>query len=176
MANFDSPEDYDEVVAINKHELDRELEVQAAFTFTISEHKSAAALRVSQTKDYLAVIEAQLRARIRRNWGGREGPKQTEADILAAVQEHHDRLIAWDDYQKARHMLERWEGLFETWKQRGFALRGLGDLYEANYYTIDDAGGGRAKEDKDWQRARIALKQARGSREPLARRKRAVTD
>lgn len=175
MADFDSPEDYDAVVAINKHDLDRELELQAAFTYLISEHRSAAALRVSQTKDQLSVTEAQLRARIRRSGGGREGPKQTEADILAAVQEHRDRLIAWDDYQNARHMLDRWEGLFETWKQRGFALSKLGELFQANYYTVDSAGG-RTTEDKDWQRGRIALKQARSSREPLARRKRAVID
>lgn len=134
-------EEVGRLVPINKHNLDEELATQAEVMFRIAEAKAKAASRMQDAKDALATEEARLYIGERRS-----GEKMTALEMTSKVQASPRRLKAYDAYQEARHAAEQWDDLFEIWKQRGFALRTLTDLYLGNYYTSDSRTGGSGRE------------------------------
>ena len=131
----DAVDDYRDLIPIKKHQLDQELEVQADLMLRISDAKVRAASRMHAAKDDLSTVEARVYMRIREG-----GVKYTADETSSRVQQDDRRYAAWKEFQAARQDYDRWEGLFEAWKQRGFALKVLADLFLGSYYTTISVG------------------------------------
>lgn len=117
---------------INKHALDDELEVQAETLYHIVEEQSKANGQLARAKNHLESVEAGLFQDF-----SDQTPKPTKDLILAQVQDSADRAKAFDLFLEAKEVADRWNGLFEAWRARGFALRELCGLHLANYYSSD---------------------------------------
>lgn len=166
-------DDYRRLLPINKHNLDQELEVQGEMLYHISEGRTIANSQMLEAKNSLARIEAGISSEARSR-----ASKITVGELDGIVQMNRDRQASWEAYQEARAIFEQWDGLYESWKQRGFALKTLADLYIGNYFVIDSAGGGRSRvAEKDHDNNRRAIATARSNQqEPSARRRRPIID
>ena len=149
-------DDYYPLIPINKHDIDRELEVQAELLLRISESKTRAASRMHEAKDELATAESRVYMKIRES-----GVKYTADETKNKVQQDSKRYEAWKEYQAARHEYDRWEGLFESWKQRGFAINKLGDLFLGGYFTTASITGDKQQRNAEHQHNRQAIAKAR---------------
>lgn len=139
---------YQRLLPINKHDLDRELEVQAEMMYHISEAKVRAASEMHQAKDHLDTVEAKVYLKIRDTFS-----KPVVKEIDSLIQRDPERQQAWREYQAAREQLERWEGMLESWKARGFAISKAADLFLGNYFVIGSAGNSRRDEYEESRRA-----------------------
>lgn len=117
------------MLAINRHNLDAELEVQADVMERISAEMVKANTAHRQTKDDLARIEGELSSDLK-------GEKTNAEERAARIKRNPARQTAWRELQEAQAMAEQWQGLYDSWKQRGYSIKTLSDLYAANYFTV----------------------------------------
>ena len=144
-------DDYDKYAAklrVNKHRLDDELEEQPDIMGRISNKVAALSYAVNQSKDDLARTEARLGEHYRET-----DAKITVAGVDAKVRRDPDRAAAWQVYQNELQEFGRWKGLLAAWKQRGYSMKTLSDLYAANYFSVDSH---RAPDSYDNDRGQIA--------------------
>lgn len=121
------------MLRIDKHELDRELEMQGEVLHHITEALASAKTRTLRAKDDLERTEANVVV------SNKDGRKVSVAELKGIALNDSTRKTRFSEFVEARHEQEVWEGLFEAWKERGFALRKLVDLRLANYYTSDSS-------------------------------------
>lgn len=134
---------YDEIrdmLPTNKHRLDDELEVYAQVLEQITSVVAHRNLRMIREKDALARAEA----RIADDYSA-SGEKMTVDVRAGRVIRDPERLKAFDRYQDARDDYERWQGLQEAWRSKGFNMRDLGALYANQYFAVNSAGGDRPR-------------------------------
>lgn len=167
---LDDIKTYQKMLAIQKHRLDDELEMQGEILHRISEQVVKAKSRALAAKDELDRIEGKIYSESKE-----DSPKATVPELQGLTLRDPERITVWNKYQLARHEQEDWEGLHEAWRSRGFALRALVDLRLANYYTSDSGGG------EDYTSSREALNAARKTaaehkQEPAAPRRRTLMD
>jgi hypothetical protein len=129
---------YRNMLRINKHRLDDELEVQSQVLDDISSKLTVLNSRTLEANDQLKLVEARLFRELKD-----DNEKMTDKNADALVKQDPDRKRAWQAAQAARAEHEDWSGLYDAWKARGFALRELCGLYVAQYFTIDSFTGGR---------------------------------
>lgn len=120
------------MLKINKHKLDDELEVQAHVHFQISEKLSGAIGRQQRLESEMEEYDAKLLLSMRKS-----DVKRTVAELQAEILTSGDHQSWLDDLHIARHEVAEWQGMYEAWKQRGFALKSLADLAMSNYYNVD---------------------------------------
>lgn len=130
MSNF-TYEQLRAMLPVHKHRLDDELEIHAQIQELISYEVTTKNSRAIQFKDDLVKVEARLAEDYRE-----EDPKITINGISNKVARASERIRAWEKYQDARSEHERWSGLLEAWKQKGYAIRNLGDLYASQYFVM----------------------------------------
>lgn len=139
--------DYRNMLRINRHRLDDELEIQAEVMDRISQEVNKLNSQMLSAKEELLRVEARLMTEI-----AEDAPsKMTVAQIEAAVRRHKDRRDAWIKYDTARYSFDEWEALRDAWKQRGFSIKTLADLYTSHYFTISDHQA-RDRSDRDQDR------------------------
>ena len=150
------------MLLINKHRLDDELEVQAEVAGHISEALASANSRMSACKEELDQVAAKVLLELRSG-----GEKLTAGEVTAEVEVDPTRVSKLREYLAAKKEAEQWSGAHDAWKQRGFALKGLGDLYVAQYFVVDSAG-----KDNGYSADRAVLSQSRreSSSRPTRRR------
>lgn len=117
---------------VSRHALDEALETHATLQERIARrvvHENTAA---QAAKDDLARVEARL-LRDEKD----DNPKATDTSANAAVRRHPERITSWERSQRAREQHEEWQALLEAWRQRGYSIKALADLYGNDYYTLD---------------------------------------
>jgi hypothetical protein len=144
---------YRNMLRINRHRLDDELEIQAELMDRISQQVNRLNSRMLEAKEQLLREEARLMEDISEN----ASSKMTVAQLEAAVRRHPDRKSAWSAYDRARYEFDEWEALRDAWKQRGFSIKTLADLYTSHYFTVADY---QANDRKDRDMTRISKHQA----------------
>lgn len=122
--------DYKEKLRVNKHALDDALEDQAVLMAEISEIVADCNWKQHEAKNHLETIEAELLEKYR----DRE-EKVTVAVIAGQVIRDSRRVNAWVHFQERRRECEKWQALQDAWRQRGFAIKTMADLYASNYYS-----------------------------------------
>lgn len=127
-----SLEQYRGMLAIQPHRLDEELEIQAMIQDRIANQRAIANAKQLEAKDILARKESRIADELRE-----DDPKLTVGGVNGKVARDPERLKAWDHYQACRTEFESWDGLYESWKTRGYKIRDLADLWIAQYYTTD---------------------------------------
>jgi len=129
---------YRNMLRVNKHRLDDELEVQSQVMDDISSRLTILNSRTLEANDALKLVEARLFRELKD-----DSEKLTDKAADALVKQDPERKRAWQAAQAARAEHEDWSGLYDAWKARGFALRELCGLYVAQYFTIDSFTSGR---------------------------------
>lgn len=124
-------EEAKKMLRISKHRLDDELEVQSQVQFDIAESMATANARQLALKSDLAKSDAELLIDLRK------GLKKTVTELDAEIQIDSEHIILLRQFQTALKEYELWNGMYESWKARGFALRGLSDLSMSNYFVVD---------------------------------------
>jgi hypothetical protein len=129
---------YRNMLRINKHRLDDELEVQSQVMDDISSQLTVLNSRMLEANDNLKLIEARLFRELKD-----DSEKITDKAADAMVKQDPQRKRAWQQAQAARAEHEDWTGLYDSWKARGYSIRDLCGLFVAQYFTIDSFTGGR---------------------------------
>lgn len=122
-------------LCVNKHRLDDELEIQSQMLHDISEELAEANVKMLGLKESLEVLEAELQQDYRRG-----DTKKTVAEVNAEILLDSSRQDCHRKYLEAKKEYERWLGLYEAWKQRGYTMKTLSELYTANYFSVDSTG------------------------------------
>lgn len=146
---------------IDKHALDQELEEQPMLLFQISEAFVQAAAERDMLKEQLATIDANLDAATRNDYGDK---KYTEAMIKNEVQtdKKHDQAML--KFLKAKERADLLFALKEAFQSRGFMIRDLCSLYNANYFAEASARGTPGTDRATYKAGRERMAQARERR------------
>lgn len=142
-------EQYRNMLYINKHRLDDELEVQGDIMDRISTQVVRRNTAMLEAKDELAKIEGRLAEEYRDD----SSLKLTAPLIELKVKRHPERTRAWEAYQRARAEHEAWAGLLEAWRQKGYSIKTLADLYAAQYFSLSSIQSNQRQRDVDDLRA-----------------------
>lgn len=135
MTDATSIDRYRAMLQIVKHRLDDELEIQPQVMQRIATQVVIHNSRMLQAKEDLAQLEARLLLDYKDS-----DEKITVQMINAKIMRSPARISAWQKYQEARATHEDWVGLLDAWKGKGFALKTLSDLYQAQYFSVDYTG------------------------------------
>jgi len=128
-----SYEQYRAMLPTMKHRLDDELEIYAEIMEQISSQAVLYNSRAIEAKDKLAKAEGLLIEEFKE-----DNPKLTVDQVNSQVRRHPDRAQAWRVSQEARAEYEKWSGLADAWRQKGYAIKNLADLYAAQYFALSD--------------------------------------
>jgi hypothetical protein len=119
------------LLAPNKSRLDDELELQPDMYDRISSVVTTKTSRMLEAKEELARVEGRVLEDIR------EGDAKITVDVAnGRMRRHPERVRAWQAFQDAREALESWQGLLEAWKQKGYSIKTLSELYSAQYFGV----------------------------------------
>ena len=118
---------------VNKHLLDDELEVQSQYQEEISRELAAANTRMLRAKDLLARTEATVISELK------EG-KMSDTHAAGMAKKDQRRREDFDRFQECREEHEQWLGLYDAWQRRGYSLKTLADLFNAQYFSVTSAG------------------------------------
>ena len=108
---------YRNMLRINKHRLDDELEEQAQVMDDLSSRVAILNSRVIEAKDVLSRTEARIFRELKD-----EDDKTTDKAADSAVKRDPERVKAFQAHQAARAEHEEWSGLYEAWKSRRSTL------------------------------------------------------
>jgi len=128
----DDLDTYRRMLRPNKNRLDDELETQADVMDRISDRIAKLVAQNDEAENDLKLVEARLFRSFKD-----EDEKTTDKAAESAVKRHQDRARAFEKATQMGYELRRWQGLYEAWKTRGFAINKLCDLYAAQYFTKD---------------------------------------
>lgn len=140
-------ETYRNMLRVNKHRLDDELEIQAEVMDRIGQQLTLANSRAIEAEDSLKKVEARLFREFKD-----AGEKVTDATAKSESLRHRDRTQAWEAYQLTRATHQEWQVLYEAWKARGFSLKELGELFGTQYFQINSI---QRRDDTDAIRERM---------------------
>lgn len=148
MKYQDEYDRYRKMLPVMKHRLDDELELHAQVYEIIASRVVLLNSQMLEAKNALNQREGRIAETIRD-----EHEKLTKDAVESKVLSHRDRIEAWDRYQEARSEHEMWSGLLDAWRQKGYSIKTLAELYTADYYSLmTSAGGGRTP---DYDRERL---------------------
>jgi hypothetical protein len=177
---------YRTMLPVLKHRLDDELEIQAQIMEQISSETVRFNVRMLECKLALDKVEARLTAELKD-----DDPKMTVAVIDGKVKRDPEREAAWKAYINALGEHGRWVGLQEAWRAKGFSIKGLGDLYAAQYFQLsshqvrDRSLGSHPNDPAKQEDARTAIRRAglpqgepkpNKEEDPVRPRRRTMTD
>ncbi len=123
------------MLRINKHRLDEELEIQAETQERISSQTARLNSRQLELKKTLDQEAARIVAELK------EAGKISDTAADKEARRNRDYVTAWQAWLVARQEHEEWLGLYEAWKSRGYQLKTLADLHGDQYFAIDSASG-----------------------------------
>ena len=150
-------EEFRAKLRVNKHRLDDALEEQAEIMGYICEQVEVCASLMHEVKQTLEQERSRLITELKR-----DTPKITVAEMDAQLAVDPTCVAASDALRARQDDHARWRWLLESWRVRDFAIRGLGDLYEAGYFASDSLQH-RATRDRPDAAARAAVREASAS-------------
>ena len=124
-------EQYRAMLPVHKHRLDDELEVQAQIMEQIISETVRQNARMLESKLNLEKVEGRLLAEFKE-----DDPKMTVQQLDAKVKRDADRNRAWEIYLANISEHGKWQGLQDSWRQKGFSIKTLADLYSAQYFQL----------------------------------------
>lgn len=128
---------------IDKNDLDNLLQKHPGYIASIGERVAELVSIRDGMKDRIKMAEAQAAVDLRRK-DERNREKQTEAAYKALVDLDEDRGKAFRLHLDVAREVSRWESLRDAFQERGHALRLLGQLFAAGYWSLNAVKGGAA--------------------------------
>ena len=178
------------MLPVHKHRLDDELEIQAQFMEQISTETIRRNARMLECKSNLEKLDGRLSAEFKD-----DDPKMTVGMIEAKVKRDPERITSWQIYLAAMSEHLKWQGLLEAWRQKGYSIKTLADLFAAQYFQLSshqshqrsERGNDPAAQDEVRRALRIAgrstvatpeekAQQDLARQEPVKPRRRSVND
>ena len=159
---------YRKMLHVNKNRLDDELEMQSDFMMRISSQVVALNSSFLEQKDLLAQLEGRIAEDVK------EGDlKLSLSAIDAKVKRDANRIKSWQKLQACRAELEEWQGLLDAWKQKGYSIKTLSDLYAAQYFSVDSTrvSERQQKRDEEGDQRRGAMRRASSQSTTSTRRR-----
>jgi hypothetical protein len=111
-------------------DIDQDVARQPSLQAEIGEQLALAESQRDALKEDLATIDAEIYGEIME-----ADPKKADAKIKALVLQDTRHTQAFDRYLAAKLEAAKWEALYEAFKQRGFMLSRMVDLFLANHST-----------------------------------------
>lgn len=145
---------YRNMVRINRHRLDDELEINAQMMEEIGQQAAAADRRAIALKLAYEQVAARLVRNIKAN-----DPKVTAVLLESEITLDRDCCTAQQAHAEAHQVAAEWSALSKAWYQRGFDMKALSELYVAQYFVINSTGRAERKPEID-QAARAAMRSA----------------
>lgn len=156
-------QEFDELLLIDKHQLDTMLEQSADLIFRVSEIVTERVAERDAAKLDVAEAEARADAAVRKDAQIAE-EKMTDKAVASEVKVDKKVVAAVNRHADLVYWVNRWQAMAAAFSTRQNAIRGLVDLYGNNYWA-DSAGGGSSKKAvvraKAGELAREALKAER---------------
>lgn len=118
---------------IDPERLDTEWLKQPQLSRKLGEEEADARHAQTRAKNRLALVEAQLTLRVRKNPQAYGLDKATEASIAAAVTEHSEYQSALREYEDATHKANLASALTTAAVDRRKSLENLVELQQLNY-------------------------------------------
>lgn len=125
-----------QMLRINRHRLDEELEIHSQMMDTIGQEVVRLNSKAIELKKKLEETEAKVVERIKD-----QDPKMTNPQAERECKRDREYSAAWSAHQQARHEHDEWELIAKAWYQRGFDLKALGELFAAQYFSLDSVRG-----------------------------------
>ena len=141
-------EQFRAMLPVNKHRLDDELEIQAQFMEQISSETIRQNARMLEVKSNLEKLDGRLAAEFRD-----DEPKATVGAIEAMVKRDAGRVKQWEIYLAALSEHLKWQGLLDAWRQKGYSIKTLADLYSAQYFQLSSHQAQQRSERDETSRA-----------------------
>ncbi len=149
-------EEFRTYLLIDKDNLTEVMASQADLFFRVGEECAIAISVRDEAKERIATVDAEIGQHLRLTNSKKPEGKVTEAGIKDQIQINSQHQQAFGEYADAKKRAERFIALRDAFQERGRALRDLGQLYAAGYFSISASKGAAA----DIGRAR--LNEARG--------------
>lgn len=149
-----------ELLAIDKHSLDDEIQKQPQLFFKVSEAQVSAAARRDYLKEEIKRVDAELHAKHRRLIE-KTGSRATDAAVTAAIQADPDHQRAVDAHINAAKEADLLVALKESFSQRSYMLRDLATLFVANYFESSSMKANSAASDIRYEKAKDKMAEAR---------------
>jgi len=130
-----------DTLKINKNELDEELIEHSPTMQKIGEECVFAQSARDRAKDELERVEAEVYQE-KKDAYSKKGTKEkapTDYAIKAEVRSDSRVVKAYDVYRTAKMEASQWEIMQESFRQRGFMVNKLAELYIAQYYSKDSS-------------------------------------
>lgn len=128
---------FESQLRIDKHNLDEEFVRQPELMQRASSRYAMAISIRDEAKDKVKQVEAEIEQNMRDRQP--EGRGVTDKAVKAMVDAHPRRKQAVEAYVASVREAAEWEGMFESFKNRGFALTELVKLFLADYYSRNTA-------------------------------------
>ena len=172
-------EQYRAMLPVHKHRLDDELEIQAQFMEQISSEAIRQNARLLESKLTLEKVEGRLLAEFKD-----DDPKMTVQLLDAKVKRDPERTTAWQSYLANVSEHAKWQGLLEAWRQKGYSIKTLADLYSAQYFQLSshqsrqrsERGNDPAKQDEVRAALRVAGRSSVATDEERTQRELALSE
>jgi hypothetical protein len=147
-------------LAIDKNALDEAFIEQAELLQKVSSRLALAISLRDEAKDQIKQTEARLFLEIRdRTPDGSKAPSQKVIEMM--VDEHPSRAKAVKRHVTMVHDAATWDGMFEAYKARGYALTELNKLFLAGYFSNSSStAGAHTAHAQRGEEAREARRQA----------------
>ena len=126
-------EQYRAMLPVNKHRLDDELEIQAQLMEQITTETVRQNARMLEAKQTLEKTSGRLLAEYKE-----DDPKLTAQLLDASVKRDADYIKCWQSYIACLSEHGKWQGLQDAWRQKGFSIKTLADLYGMQYFQLAD--------------------------------------
>lgn len=156
-------ETYSDLLKINKHQLDEELVVHSDVLFRINERIVKLREFSVSASDELKKSEAEAFAAQKQMLDNGKPLSDTRAEMGARTDPF--RMKAWTAATAAKAELERWEGLYAAWKDKGYNMSTLAGLYQTGNFsvTLPNRTGNKHDYTKDEPAAAPTRRRAGGS-------------
>ena len=126
---------YRNMLRINKHRLDEELEIHAQVLDEIGRHAAGMERNLARIEAEHDGIIAGFNRRCRVN-----DPKISVAALLDENALDRTCGASAAALADAKQVSAEWAALHKAWYQRGFDLKALGELFIAQYFGLDSIG------------------------------------
>ena len=131
-----------EMLRIDKHALDDELQEQPNTFFEVSDRLALEISRRDAAKTELQTVESIADKNIR--WvASQENKKLTVQEIAAEVARDEEVINADRRVRDLSYNVNRLSALKEAFAQRAYALKDLASLYGANYFQASSVSGAK---------------------------------
>jgi hypothetical protein len=151
MSRLEDLQSFRNMLRINKHRLDDELEIQAEILDRIAQNVVRLDARQAELKEELAKVEGRLTLECKE-----DNPKMTVDEIKATVGRDKERATSWKAYRTAIAEHAEWDALYKAWAMRGKDIDVLARLYGSQYWQMDSVTGRQPSYDGLRQRASAA--------------------